>query len=65
MLERQAVQKLHRDIGLLATLANVVNGADVGMVEGGRSACFPPETFQCLRVWGDVIRQELERHETT
>src|ERR1022692_4893884 len=35
MLQRLPVQKLHGDVRLLATLADVVNGADVGMAESG------------------------------
>src|SRR5713101_5874925 len=65
VLQRQPIQKLHGDVGLLATLADVVNRADVGMVERGGGTSFTSETFQCLRVSGNVIRQELERHETT
>ena len=65
MLQCHAVQKLHRDERLLATLANVVNRANVGVVEGGGGTSFTSETFQCLRVSGNVIRQELERNETT
>ena len=65
MLQRHPVQKLHGDERLLATLADVVNGADVGMVESGGGTSFTPETFQCQRVSGHVIRQELERNETT
>jgi len=34
------------------------------MVESRGSTSFTPETFQCLRVSGYVIRQELERNET-
>src|ERR1035441_3596993 len=65
VLQRQPVQKLHGDERLLATLADVVNGADVGMIESGGSTSFTSETFQYLRVSGNVIRQELERNETT
>ncbi len=57
------VQKLHGDVGLLAAFPNVVNGADVGMVESGSGASFTPEAFQRLRVPGHVIWQELQRDE--
>jgi hypothetical protein len=65
MLQGHAIQKLHRDVGLLATLADVVDRADVGMVQSGGGTGFTSETFQRLRVSGNVIRQELERNETT
>jgi hypothetical protein len=32
MLQRHAVQKLHRDKGLVSMLADLVNGADVRMI---------------------------------
>jgi len=50
-----------RDVRLLVTLADIVNGADVGMVESGRGTGFTSETIQCLRILGHLIRQELER----
>ena len=33
MLQRQPVQKLHRDEGLAVLLVNLVDGADIRMVE--------------------------------
>jgi hypothetical protein len=64
VFQRRAVQKLHRNVGLLAALADVVNGADIGMVQRRGCAGLTPETFHCLRVAGNVIWQELERDET-
>ena len=45
----------------LRELADLVNGADVGMVQGGGGTRLAAETFQRLRVLGDVVRQKLER----
>ncbi len=64
VLQRQSIQELHGDERLLATLADVVNRADVRMVEGGGRTSFTSETLQRLRVSGDVVRQELECNET-
>jgi hypothetical protein len=50
--------------GLPALLADLVDRADVGVAEGGRSLCLAVETGQCLRVSGDFIRQELEGNES-
>src|SRR5712692_4176560 len=65
MLQCHAFQKLHRDVGLLATLADFVNRADVGMVECRCGTGFTPETFQCLRVLRDILGKELESYEAT
>ena len=41
---------------------DVVDGADVGMVQRRRRLGFAPEASQGDRVAGDFIRQKLERH---
>jgi hypothetical protein len=46
VLQRQAIQELHHDEGLAFVLSNLVDGADVGMVEGGSCTGFAAETFQ-------------------
>jgi hypothetical protein len=43
---------------------DIVNHADVGMIERGSSLCFTLETCERLRVSGYIIWKELERHET-
>src|SRR6266849_3943050 len=45
-------------------LPNIVNHADVGMIERRCRLCLPLETCQRLRVSRYFIRQELECHET-
>jgi len=62
VLEGHAVQKLHYDVGLSVLLANVVNGADVGMIQRRGGLRFAPETAQGLRVFGYFVRQKLERN---
>jgi hypothetical protein len=39
-----------------------MNGANVGMVQGGGSAGFTSETFQWLRVLRQIFGQELQCH---
>ena len=46
-------------------LADFVDRADVRMVQGGRSACLPPKTFQRLWVLGYVLGQEFESNKAT
>ena len=59
MLHGHAVQVLHGDKSLIAALADFVNGADVGMIEGGSSASFAPETLERLRHHAPVRREEI------
>ncbi len=56
-------QQLHGNEWLAFVLADLVDRADVGMVEGRGSLCLPLEPFQCLVIFGKFPRQELERHE--
>ena len=63
MLQRHAVQILHDDERLPVLLADFVDGADVGMVQGGGCLCFALKTGQGLRVLGNIIGQKLQRDE--
>jgi len=62
LLERLALQKLHDDEGLTFVLRNLVNRADVGVIQrpgGPRLACQP---LKGLMVFRQSFRQELEGH---
>src|SRR5579864_2955418 len=63
MLEGYAIEILHHDEGLAILLVDLVNGADVGMVEGGGGLGFTAEAAQNLRVFRDLVRQELQGDE--
>src|SRR6185437_15963544 len=65
MLQRRTVEVLHGDEGVSILLANVVNGADVGMIERRSSFPFTSEAAQRLRVVGHIVRQELQRDKAT
>src|SRR6202049_1814139 len=60
MLQRHTVEKFHHDEGLAFTLADFVDGTDVGMIQGRRGTSFPAEAFERLRVSGNICRQELQ-----
>src|SRR5215470_16038798 len=64
VLQRAPIQKLHGDECLPILLANVVDGADVRMVQSRRRFRFTPEALQSLRVPGNTLREKLEGHET-
>ena len=61
VLQRLPLQQLHGNKGLTLVLVNVMNGADVGMIQGRGGARFAPESRQGLRVSGQLLRQKLQR----
>ena len=60
MLQRYTVQKLHGDERLPVLLANVVNRADIRMVQCGRGLGFALEPGKSLRVAGNFFWKKLE-----
>jgi hypothetical protein len=55
VLQRLTVEKLHGDERLAIFLTNVVDRADIGMVQGGSCLGLTPETFQSLAVLGHAL----------
>ena len=45
MLQRHSLEELHDDEGVAVLLADLVNRADVGMIQRGRGPRFPPEAL--------------------
>jgi hypothetical protein len=60
VLQRAPFEQLHRDEPRLVVLADVVNRADIRMVQRGRCARFALKALQCLRVTGCRGRQKLQ-----
>ena len=52
-------ETFHGDEGLLAGIADFVDGANVGMVQAGRGSSFAGETFERLRVLGQGVGKEF------
>jgi len=65
MLQRRAVQILHDDESLLILFADVMNCADVGVIQSRRSLGFAAEASERLRIFGDVVRQKFQGNETS
>ena len=63
MLQRQPVQKFHGDECLPVLLANVMDRADVGMIQGGSRLRFTLEAAESLRVLGNFFGQEFQGDE--
>ena len=56
---------LHHDEGSAVIFLNVVDGADVRVIQSGGGARFPLETFEGLRIFRDVVRKKFQGDETT
>jgi hypothetical protein len=60
MLKGGAVEILHGDEGLAVLFADVVDGADVGVVQGGGRLGFAFEAGEGLGILGDVVGEEFQ-----
>ena len=58
--KRLSLQQFHRDKGSPIGLINLVDGADVRMVQSGGSLGLPLETAESLCVMGEVVGKELQ-----
>ena len=63
VLEGDAVEELHDEEGAAVVLADVVDGADVGMIQGGGRLGFAAETLQRLGILREIFGEEFEGHE--
>src|SRR5579864_8120261 len=65
VLQGQPFQILHDDERLTILLSDLMDRADVGMVESGSGSRLVAKPFECLRVLRHVVRQEFQRNEAT
>jgi hypothetical protein len=63
MLQRHAIEKLHGDERMTGMFADLIDGADVGMIQRGRRARFTAKALQGLGVLLQMIGQEFQGHE--
>ena len=63
VLEGLPFQTLHGHERRALVLAEVINGADIRMVQCRGSLRFALEALQSLRVLGELFRQEFQRNE--
>src|SRR5579864_2377459 len=62
VLERLALQVLHRNEGLPFIVSNLIDSADVGMVKSRGSPRLALETLKRLSLSCEFLGQELQRH---
>jgi hypothetical protein len=58
-----AVEEFHGDESFTSVFADVVDGANVWVIESGRGSGFAAETLESLRVVGDVVGEKFESDE--
>src|ERR1700756_3881850 len=65
VLQRLPVQKLHGDERLPLVFANLVDRADVGMVERRGGLRLALEPFECLAIARHAVGKKFQGHRTT
>src|ERR1700735_1160186 len=60
MLQRRTLSGLHHDERPAFMLINIVDRADVGMIQRRSCPRFTVESFECLPVFGGIFRQEFQ-----
>ncbi len=63
VFQGHAFEELHRDEGMAILFANVVDRADIRMIEGGGGLRLASKSRQRLCISGHFVRQKLERDE--
>ena len=61
MLEGLALEQLHGDEGATVVLVNIVNGADVRVIQSRGGAGFALKTLERLSVGSESVGEEFER----
>ena len=63
--QRRALHEFHGDERSAVLLADLVDGADIGMVQRGSRARLSAKTLQSLRILRHVVGQKFQRNEAT
>ena len=62
MLQRDALHQFHRDERYALVFVDIVNRADIRMVQRGRSASLALESLERGRISRDAQRHKFQRH---
>ena len=62
VLQCRALEKLHRNECLAFFGADIINRANVGMIQGGRCSCLALKPRERLRVEAELRREEFESY---
>src|SRR5580658_10520414 len=61
--QRGTFEEFHRNERFSVVFADFMDGADIGMVQGGGGLRFTVEAAQSLRVWREPLRKKLQSNE--
>jgi len=65
LAQRLAFEQLHCNEGSLLEFVDIMDDADVGMIQSGSRAGFPPKPLQHSVICGVVLRKKLESQDAT
>ena len=65
MFQCQTIKKFHDEKPLAVMVGDLVDRTNVRMIQSGCCSGFPPEAFQRLWVFRDIVREKLDGHEST
>ena len=63
VLERHAIEKFHDDKRHSILLVDLMDGANIRMIQGRRGFGFALKSAQSLRIFGDIVGEEFESDE--
>jgi hypothetical protein len=64
VLQRLAVETLHRKVGVAVFPADIVNRANVGMIQRGRRLRLAAKPFERHLISAQIFRQEFQRNKS-
>ena len=64
VLERRPLEEFHDDERAPVVLADIVDSADVGMVQSGRGQRLASKSTEGLGIFRQLVREQFERHKT-
>jgi hypothetical protein len=61
VFQRGTLEQFHHQKGHAVFFADVVNRADVGVIQGGGGLCLAAEAFESNRIAGNAFGQKFQR----
>src|SRR5580658_1676376 len=62
MFQSRTVEELHHDEGPFSASSDLVDGADIGVIQSRRGSCFAAEARESLGVLRQLLGQKFQGH---